>query len=53
LFCRDPEFLFYDALILNMSASIVRPAIFDLYVALAVVVYVGAIYLLVLVSMKC
>ncbi|XP_076800702.1 BOS complex subunit ncln-like [Clavelina lepadiformis] len=45
---RDPDFMFYDGLVLQMSASIVRSAAFDLYMTGAVAAYLAVIYFLVL-----
>lgn len=44
---RDPEFLFYDGAEYRMSAFSVKPAVFDLFLALAIGGYLAAIYFLV------
>nr|CAB3264233.1 nicalin-1-like [Phallusia mammillata] len=45
---RDPDFVFYDGLVQTMSASIVRSAVFDLYVTGFVAAYMAIVYLIVL-----
>ncbi|XP_078484454.1 BOS complex subunit ncln-like [Ciona intestinalis] len=45
---RDPEFMFYDGLSFQMSASIVRSAVFDLYVTVLVAGYITTIYFFVM-----
>lgn len=47
---RDPEFVLYDGLQRKMSASMVRSAVFDLYLSIMVAGYVTALYFTVLVS---
>ncbi|XP_041086973.1 nicalin-1-like isoform X1 [Polyodon spathula] len=42
---RDPEFVFYDQLKQVMNAYRVKPAIFDLLLALCIAVYLGVMYL--------
>ncbi|XP_072100141.1 BOS complex subunit ncln isoform X1 [Mobula birostris] len=42
---RDPEFLFYDQLKQTMNAYRVKPAIFDLLLALCIAAYLGLTYL--------
>ncbi|MGH0156646.1 UNVERIFIED_CONTAM: hypothetical protein FKN15_032298 [Acipenser sinensis] len=42
---RDPEFVFYDQLKQVMNAYRVKPAIFDLLLALGIAVYLGVMYL--------
>ncbi|XP_066514598.1 BOS complex subunit ncln isoform X4 [Hoplias malabaricus] len=42
---RDPEFVFYDQLKQTMNAYRVKPAIFDLLLALCISVYLGVVYL--------
>lgn len=44
---RDPEFIFYDGAEYKMSAFSVKPAVFDLFLALAIGGYLTAIYFLV------
>ncbi|XP_069784162.1 BOS complex subunit ncln isoform X2 [Narcine bancroftii] len=44
---RDPEFLFYDQLKQTMNAYRVKPAIFDLLLALCIAAYLGLAYLVV------
>ncbi|XP_078054816.1 BOS complex subunit ncln isoform X2 [Mustelus asterias] len=41
---RDPEFLFYDQLKQTMNAYRVKPAIFDLLLALCIAAYLGVTY---------
>ncbi|KAL4227382.1 hypothetical protein ACF0H5_012824 [Mactra antiquata] len=41
---RDPEFIFYDGSEYNMSAFSVKPAVFDLFLAIAIGGYLAAIY---------
>lgn len=45
---RDPEFVLYDGLMRKMSASIVRSAVFDLYLSILITGYVTTVYFLVL-----
>ncbi|XP_062868547.1 BOS complex subunit ncln [Trichomycterus rosablanca] len=42
---RDPEFVFYDQLKQTMNAYRVKPAIFDLLLALCIAAYLGVLYL--------
>ncbi|XP_048731997.1 BOS complex subunit ncln-like [Ostrea edulis] len=42
---RDPEFQFYDGAKYTMSAYNVKPAIFDLFLAVAIVGYLAVVYL--------
>ncbi|XP_076880116.1 BOS complex subunit ncln isoform X1 [Brachyhypopomus gauderio] len=42
---RDPEFVFYDQLKQTMNAYRVKPAIFDLLLALCIAAYLGVVYL--------
>ncbi|XP_077573780.1 BOS complex subunit ncln isoform X4 [Stigmatopora nigra] len=42
---RDPEFVFYDQLKQTMNAYRVKPAIFDLLLAVCIAAYLGAMYL--------
>ncbi|XP_038144523.1 nicalin-1 isoform X4 [Cyprinodon tularosa] len=42
---RDPEFVFYDQLKQTMNAYRVKPAIFDLLLALCIAAYLGMMYL--------
>lgn len=44
---RDPEYLFYSGLKIQINASVVRSAIFDLYLTVSIFSYVAVIYLLV------
>ncbi|WAR00480.1 NCLN-like protein [Mya arenaria] len=44
---RDPEFLFYDGAEYKMNAFNVKPAVFDLFLAVAIGGYLTAIYFLV------
>ncbi|KAL5003981.1 hypothetical protein ScPMuIL_017437 [Solemya velum] len=41
---RDPEFVFYDGAVYKMSAFNVKPAIFDLFLGLAIASYLGIMY---------
>uniref|UniRef100_A0A3P9PVH6 BOS complex subunit NCLN n=8 Tax=Cyprinodontoidei TaxID=8087 RepID=A0A3P9PVH6_POERE len=47
---RDPEFVFYDQLKQTMNAYRVKPAIFDLLLALCIAAYLGMMYLAIQVS---
>uniref|UniRef100_A0A8C5WSS1 Nicalin n=1 Tax=Laticauda laticaudata TaxID=8630 RepID=A0A8C5WSS1_LATLA len=47
---RDPEFVFYDQLKQVMNAYRVKPAIFDLLLALCIAAYLGVAYIAVQVS---
>uniref|UniRef100_A0A8C3SX07 BOS complex subunit NCLN n=1 Tax=Chelydra serpentina TaxID=8475 RepID=A0A8C3SX07_CHESE len=47
---RDPEFVFYDQLKQVMNAYRVKPAIFDLLLALCIAVYLGVAYVAVQLS---
>lgn len=42
---RDPEFVFYDQLKQTMNAYRVKPAVFDLLLALCIASYLGVLYL--------
>ncbi|KAJ8278597.1 hypothetical protein COCON_G00056630 [Conger conger] len=42
---RDPEFVFYDQLKQTMNAYRVKPAIFDLLLAVCIAAYLGVLYL--------
>uniref|UniRef100_A0A3Q1EF36 Nicalin n=1 Tax=Acanthochromis polyacanthus TaxID=80966 RepID=A0A3Q1EF36_9TELE len=42
---RDPEFVFYDQLKQTMNAYRVKPAIFDLLLAVCIAAYLGMMYL--------
>lgn len=42
---RDPEFVFYDQLKQTMNAYRVKPAIFDLLLAMCIAAYLGVAYL--------
>ncbi|KAM6962851.1 BOS complex subunit ncln [Aplochiton taeniatus] len=42
---RDPEFVFYDQLKQTMNAYRVKPAIFDLLLAVCITAYLGVMYL--------
>ncbi|CAL1593648.1 unnamed protein product [Knipowitschia caucasica] len=42
---RDPEFVFYDQLKQTMNAYRVKPAIFDLLLAVCIAAYLGVMYL--------
>ncbi|XP_060933771.1 BOS complex subunit ncln isoform X1 [Limanda limanda] len=45
---RDPEFVFYDQLKQTMNAYRVKPAIFDLLLAVCIAAYLGVMYLAIL-----
>lgn len=47
VFYRDPEFLFYDGAEYKMSAFNVKPAVFDLFLAVAIGGYLAAMYFIV------
>ena len=49
-FYRDPEFLFYDGAEYKMNAFSVKPAVFDLFLAVAIGGYLAAMYFIVQVS---
>ncbi|MFT7798701.1 nicalin isoform X3 [Arapaima gigas] len=42
---RDPEFVFYDQLKQTMNAYKVKPAVFDLLLAVCIAAYLGVMYL--------
>jgi hypothetical protein len=44
---RDPEFVFYSGQEYTMSAYSVKPAIFDLFLAVGIAAYLSVIYLFV------
>lgn len=44
---RDPEFVFYDITKTIMNVYSVKPAIFDLFLTIVIVVYLGMVYLVV------
>lgn len=44
---RDPEFVFYDQLKQTMNAYRVKPAIFDLLLAVCIAAYLGMVYLVI------
>ncbi|KAK2177660.1 hypothetical protein NP493_587g04014 [Ridgeia piscesae] len=50
---RDPEFVFYSGLEYVMNAYNVKPAVFDLFLALGIAAYLGIIYFLVQVGTTC
>ncbi|XP_025076679.1 nicalin-1-like [Pomacea canaliculata] len=43
---RDPEFVFYTGAVYSMNAFNVKPAVFDLFLAVVIAVYLTVIYLL-------
>ena len=49
---REPEFTFYDAAETKLYAYNVKPAVFDLFLAFAVFMYLGLVYLSVKVDLK-
>uniref|UniRef100_A0A669B5B1 BOS complex subunit NCLN n=1 Tax=Oreochromis niloticus TaxID=8128 RepID=A0A669B5B1_ORENI len=49
---RDPEFVFYDQLKQTMNAYRVKPAIFDLLLAVCIAAYLGMVYLAIQVSLS-
>lgn len=44
---RDPEYLFYSGMKIKISASVIRSAVFDLYLTLSIALYMFIIYCLV------
>ncbi|KAL8588571.1 hypothetical protein ACOMHN_059525 [Nucella lapillus] len=42
---RDPEFVFYNGAMYSMNAFNVKPAVFDLFLALGIAAYLAVIYL--------
>lgn len=44
---KEPEFVFYDIYKSKMSVYSVKPALFDLFLAVGIGLYLGAVYLLV------
>ncbi|XP_063982340.1 BOS complex subunit ncln [Diachasmimorpha longicaudata] len=44
---RDPEFVFYDITKTNMNVYSVKPAVFDLFLTIAISLYLGMVYLIV------
>uniref|UniRef100_I3J0A0 Nicalin n=1 Tax=Oreochromis niloticus TaxID=8128 RepID=I3J0A0_ORENI len=48
---RDPEFVFYDQLKQTMNAYRVKPAIFDLLLAVCIAAYLGMVYLAIQVNL--
>ncbi|XP_011315449.1 nicalin [Fopius arisanus] len=44
---RDPEFVFYDISKTNMNVYSVKPAIFDLFLTIAISLYLGVVYFIV------
>lgn len=44
---KEPDFVFYEALKATMFVYSVKPAVFDLVLTAAIVVYLGAIYLVI------
>jgi len=42
---RDPDFLFYDGTSYTMNAYNVKPAVFDLFLALGIAAYLGLMFL--------
>lgn len=44
---RDPEFVFYDGAEFTMSAYSVKPAVFDLFLALGIASYLAVLYVVV------
>lgn len=47
---RDPEFLFYDGHEYVVNIYSIKPAVFDLFLAMAIAAYLGALYLFLVVS---
>ena len=47
--CRDPEFVLYEGAVDTMNIYKVKPAIFDLILALCIAAYLGLIYVFVVV----
>ncbi|KAJ9573916.1 hypothetical protein L9F63_008715, partial [Diploptera punctata] len=44
---RDPEFVFYDVTKAVVNVYSVKPAIFDLFLTIAITIYLGLIYLII------
>ncbi|EDV26542.1 uncharacterized protein TRIADDRAFT_22468 [Trichoplax adhaerens] len=44
---KDPEFIFYDSSLMQLHAYRVKPALFDLFLAVGIAAYVGIVYLIV------
>lgn len=44
---RDPEFVFYDVTKATLNVYSVKPAVFDLFLTIAIVLYLGVVYLVV------
>eukprot|EP00112_Aurelia_sp_Birch-Aquarium-sp1_P014803 Seg3215.2 transcript_id=Seg3215.2/GoldUCD/mRNA.D3Y31 product=Nicalin-1 protein_id=Seg3215.2/GoldUCD/D3Y31 len=42
---KDPEFIFYDSFEAKMSVYSVKPALFDLFLAVGIALYLGVVYL--------
>ncbi|XP_033207085.1 nicalin [Belonocnema kinseyi] len=42
---RDPEFVFYDVTKATLNVYSVKPAVFDLFLTIAIVLYLGIVYL--------
>ncbi|XP_031849029.1 BOS complex subunit ncln [Nomia melanderi] len=44
---QDPEFVFYDVTKATMNVYSVKPAVFDLFLTIAIVIYLGMVYVIV------
>ncbi|XP_012281156.1 nicalin [Orussus abietinus] len=44
---RDPEFVFYDVSKATLNVYSVKPAVFDLFLTIAIILYLGLVYLVV------
>jgi len=44
---KDPEYIFYNVYHANMSVYSVKPALFDLFLAAGIAMYLGIVYLLI------
>ena len=44
---QDPEFVFYDVTKATLNVYSVKPAVFDLFLTIAIIVYLGVLYVIV------
>lgn len=44
---RDPEFVFYDVTKATLNVYSVKPAVFDLFLTIAIVIYLGVLYVVI------
>ena len=42
---KDPDYIFYNVFQANMSVYSVKPALFDLFLAVGIASYLGVVYL--------